>query len=251
MSGTTHAHEGEAARVGNTGLGPSSATGRTTTARGNDRDDGHRAPLVTHLTPHLGKRSGGASESESGEDGAGFHRTRFVRRAWVPYDQTRKFQASAAAFASRGDRRDSLRSTPGPNVVEAPSMSREERPERPRRKPVRRNKQKKVDEAPKAKAFDPTTGKALRMLRGLGHELDPVLNVGKDGITDGVIAACLAVLGTHELVKVKVLAEAPADRKDIAAELAEKTSSTLAQVLGRTFLLYKRNPKKPRIRLEE
>lgn len=130
-------------------------------------------------------------------------------------------------------------------------MSREERPERPRRKPVRRNKQKKIDEAPKAKAFDPTTGKALRMLRGLGHDLDPVLNVGKDGVTDGVIAACLAVLGTHELVKVKVLAEAPADRKDIAAELAEKTASTLAQVLGRTFLLYKRNPKKPRIRLEE
>ena len=93
------------------------------------------------------------------------------------------------------------------------------------------------------------SSKATRHLRALGHDLAPVVSIGKDGITDGVVDATRAALLTHELVKVRVQSEAPLDRKDAASELADKTSSTLAQVLGRTFLLYKRHPKKPKIEL--
>jgi RNA-binding protein len=91
------------------------------------------------------------------------------------------------------------------------------------------------------------SGKAARHLRGLGHELSPVVQIGKDGITDGVVDAAKAALLKHELIKVRVQSEAPVDRKDAASELASRTSSSLAQVLGRTFLLYKRHPKKPKI----
>jgi RNA-binding protein len=93
----------------------------------------------------------------------------------------------------------------------------------------------------------PLTGKAARHLRALGHELSATVNVGKEGITDAVVAAASAALLTHELIKVKVQKEAPLDRKDAANELAARTESGLAQVLGRTFLLYKRHPKKPKI----
>ena len=93
------------------------------------------------------------------------------------------------------------------------------------------------------------SAKAARQLRALGHDLSPVVSIGKEGITDGVLEATRAALLTHELIKVKVQREAPLDRKDAAAELASKTSSSLAQVLGRTFLLYKRHPKKPKIEL--
>src|SRR5437868_1938818 len=92
-------------------------------------------------------------------------------------------------------------------------------------------------------------GAALRHLRALGHELEPVVMIGKDGITDGLVSATKAALLTHELIKVKVQSEAPVDRKDAAASLAEATEAVLAQVLGRTFLLYKRHPKKPKIKL--
>jgi len=92
-------------------------------------------------------------------------------------------------------------------------------------------------------------GKAARRLRALGHDLAPVLYVGKEGITDGVVAATKTALLTHELIKVKVQSEAPEGRKETAAQLAERTESALAQVLGRTFLLYKRHPKKPKIAL--
>ena len=88
-------------------------------------------------------------------------------------------------------------------------------------------------------------------MRALGHELVPVVSVGKEGITDGLVSAANAALLTHELIKVKVQGEAPLDRRDAARELAERTDSALAQVLGRTFLLYKRHPKRPKIVLPQ
>ena len=93
------------------------------------------------------------------------------------------------------------------------------------------------------------TGKQRRALRALGHHLEPVVQVGHAGVTTGVLAALEQALWDHELVKVKVGAEAPGDRKVVAAELAAATGAELAQVLGRTLLLYKANPDEPRIRL--
>ena len=90
-------------------------------------------------------------------------------------------------------------------------------------------------------------GHALRYLRGLGHELVPVMNIGKGGITPGVVTETSRALLQHELIKVRVQSEAPVDRKDAAAELADACTAVLAQVIGRTFLLYKRHPKKPKI----
>jgi RNA-binding protein len=91
------------------------------------------------------------------------------------------------------------------------------------------------------------SGKAARHLRGLGHHLEPVVQIGKEGITEGVVDATRAALLAHELVKVKILPEAPIDRKDAGPELAERTGAALAQTLGRTLLLYKRHPQKPKI----
>jgi RNA-binding protein len=90
-------------------------------------------------------------------------------------------------------------------------------------------------------------GGAARHLRALGHDLAPVVSIGKDGMTEGLVDATKAALLTHELIKVRVQQEAPVDRKEVAGELAARTDSGLAQILGRTFLLYKRNPKKPKI----
>jgi len=92
-------------------------------------------------------------------------------------------------------------------------------------------------------------GVALRHLRALGHDLEPVVMIGKEGITESLVKAASAALLTHELIKVKVQSEAPVDRKEAAASLAEAADAVLAQVLGRTFLLYRRHPKKPKIKL--
>ncbi len=91
------------------------------------------------------------------------------------------------------------------------------------------------------------SGKATRYLRGLGHHLDAIVQVGKEGITDGVVKATREALLAHELVKVRILAEAPIDRNEAGRELAQRAGAALAQTLGRTVLLYKRHPNKPKI----
>jgi RNA-binding protein len=103
------------------------------------------------------------------------------------------------------------------------------------------------DKAAEQKAARVLSGKAARYLRGLGHHLEPVVQIGKEGITDGVAAATRAALLAHELVKVKLSQDAPIDRKLAGDELADLTGSALAQTLGRTLLLYKRHPNKPKI----
>ena len=81
--------------------------------------------------------------------------------------------------------------------------------------------------------------KAIRHLRALGHALDPVVQIGKSGITPALVQQTKVQLAAHELIKVRVATEAPVDRKEAASELAAETSAVLAQVIGRTFLLYR------------
>lgn len=88
------------------------------------------------------------------------------------------------------------------------------------------------------------TGKQARFLRGLGHHLSPVAMIGKEGITENLITSVDQVLTAHELIKVKVQENCPIDRKEAAAELAKKTGSSVAQVVGKTFLLYRENKDK-------
>ena len=88
----------------------------------------------------------------------------------------------------------------------------------------------------------PLTGKQVRYLRGLGHHLKPLAMLGREGLTDSVIAAVDAVLDAHELVKVKVGNGCPLDRREAAALLAAKTFAAEVQVLGKTILLFRQNP---------
>lgn len=91
------------------------------------------------------------------------------------------------------------------------------------------------------------TGKQRRYLRGLGHSLDPIVQLGKGGVDDGLVAALDDALTQHELVKVRIGTEAPEDRHDAAEQLAKLSNSAIAQVLGRTVLLYRRRKKEPKI----
>jgi RNA-binding protein len=93
----------------------------------------------------------------------------------------------------------------------------------------------------------PLSGKALRYLRGLAHGLDPVVHVGKEGVTRGLIGAVDRALLDHELIKVRVLLESPMEPRDAAEVVSIQTSSTMVQVLGRTFLVYRPHPETPKI----
>jgi len=93
------------------------------------------------------------------------------------------------------------------------------------------------------------TGKQRRHLRALAHKLKPTVQVGKGGIDDGLVAAVDRALGDHELIKVKLGESAGVDRHDAADELAQKTRSEVAQVLGNVVVLYRADPEEPEIKL--
>jgi RNA-binding protein len=87
------------------------------------------------------------------------------------------------------------------------------------------------------------TGKQKRYLRGLGHPLKAVITIGKGEINESLIKETMEALDVHELIKVKILESCLTDRHEAAEELADATGAEVAQVLGRTFLLYKKAEK--------
>lgn len=93
------------------------------------------------------------------------------------------------------------------------------------------------------------TGKQKRFLRSLANTVEPVVQVGKESVTENVVFSLNEALTARELVKVKVLKNCLDELSDVAEELATQSNAELVQVIGRTVVLYRKNPKKPGIEL--
>lgn len=93
------------------------------------------------------------------------------------------------------------------------------------------------------------TTKQRAKLRSLANTIDTILQVGKGGISDTLIAQVSDALRAREIVKIKVLENSIYTAREAAQELAEKTKSDIVQVIGGKLVLYKRNEKDPVIAL--
>lgn len=76
-------------------------------------------------------------------------------------------------------------------------------------------------------------------LRGLAMKLQPIVTIGKNGITDSVVAELEVALEAHELIKVAVLNNADFSAKEVAEEVARKSRSETVQTLGSKITLYR------------
>lgn len=88
------------------------------------------------------------------------------------------------------------------------------------------------------------TSKQRAKLRGIANNIDTIFQVGKSGIIDTLVAQIDDALVAREIVKVKVLENAPIGARAAAQEVAEKIGCDIVQVIGTKFVLYKRNNKK-------
>jgi RNA-binding protein len=95
----------------------------------------------------------------------------------------------------------------------------------------------------------PLTGKHKSHLRALAHPLKPVVQIGKQGLSDAVLTALDVALERHELIKVKVSGESELDAAELAPKIAKATRGQVAQIIGRTLVLYRRRPDSPKIQL--
>ena len=94
---------------------------------------------------------------------------------------------------------------------------------------------------PKKRSLMPS-GPLRKRLRAAGHHLAPVVQVGKEGVTPALLEQLGQALRDHELVKVKIGTESPEDRFEAADRLASGAAAQVAQILGRTVLVYRRHP---------
>jgi RNA-binding protein len=93
------------------------------------------------------------------------------------------------------------------------------------------------------------SGKQGRALKALAHHLDPLVTVGKEGVSEGVLGALSEALTDHELVKVRLPQLDKAERHALAIALAEGASAHLVGELGRIAILYRRHPSHPKVSL--
>jgi len=95
----------------------------------------------------------------------------------------------------------------------------------------------------KKNALPQLNSKQKKFLKGLGHSLNPVVAVGKEGLGEKIIKATVLELSRHELIKVKLGKSSPVGRQETAEYLSLGSDSSLVQIIGKTILLYKKNPK--------
>ncbi|HUI62849.1 MAG TPA: YhbY family RNA-binding protein [Steroidobacteraceae bacterium] len=87
-----------------------------------------------------------------------------------------------------------------------------------------------------------------RHLRGLAHELKPVIRLGGAGLTEAVARETARALHDHELIKVKAAASGDRDaREALFADLARRTGSALIHRIGNVAVLYRPRAEMPRI----
>jgi len=93
------------------------------------------------------------------------------------------------------------------------------------------------------------TSKQRQYLRGLAHPLEPVVRVGRAGVTPSVIEETKRSLHAHELIKVRIENDESSDRKAIAEELAKACDADLAGTIGKLAILYRAREEDPEIEL--
>lgn len=91
------------------------------------------------------------------------------------------------------------------------------------------------------------TGKQRSFLKGIANNLDPIFQVGKNGITENFVKQIDDALEKREIIKVKVLNNSLLDAKEVAEEIVQKTNSEFVQCIGNKFVIYRESKKNKKI----
>ena len=90
------------------------------------------------------------------------------------------------------------------------------------------------------------TSKQRAYLRGLAMKMEPIIQLGKNGVTPENTESVNEALTARELIKISVMQNCLYDPREMAEVLAERTRSQVVQVIGRKIVLYRegKNEKK-------
>ena len=88
------------------------------------------------------------------------------------------------------------------------------------------------------------TSKQRSKLKGLAANLQPIGQVGKEGIGENMLASFSDCLEKRELIKIQILDNADGDPQELGRELAERLHAECVIVIGRKAVLYRKSKRK-------
>lgn len=94
------------------------------------------------------------------------------------------------------------------------------------------------------------TPKQKSFLRGKAHHLDPVVMLGKEGVSEAVLKATDKALEDHELIKIKIPSADQSEFKETIESIMAETRAEVVQTIGHLLVLYRRAKKPGRITKE-
>lgn len=88
------------------------------------------------------------------------------------------------------------------------------------------------------------TGKQRSYLKSLANGIDPIMQIGKGGVTDNVRKQIDEALEARELIKVKLLNNSMLETKQTANEVAQSVGAEFVQSIGNKFVIYRESKEK-------
>lgn len=88
------------------------------------------------------------------------------------------------------------------------------------------------------------TTKQRAFLRGLGNALEPVMQIGKEGLSENSLQTIEGLLEARELIKIHILNNCQSTPKEMMAQICQSTNAMPVQVIGGKIIIYRKSSKK-------
>ncbi len=95
------------------------------------------------------------------------------------------------------------------------------------------------------------SAKQRSYLKSLANPMKPLVQIGKDGINDRVIAQISEILDAHELVKISILESAVLSSRETAVEVCRLCRAEFVQAIGNRFTIYRKNHEDPKLDISQ
>ncbi|MBC8588829.1 ribosome assembly RNA-binding protein YhbY [Paratissierella segnis] len=93
------------------------------------------------------------------------------------------------------------------------------------------------------------TGKQRSYLRGLANNIEPIFQLGKNGLTENFVRQVDEAFEARELVKINVLKNCNLDIMEVVNKLTDELNAEFVQSIGRKFTLYRESIENKKIEL--
>ena len=93
------------------------------------------------------------------------------------------------------------------------------------------------------------TGKQRASLRKIAATLQPIFQIGKQGVTENLMKQLDDALEAREIIKITILETAGENTKELCNEIAKELEAEPVQAIGNKFTIYRRSKNNPKIEL--